>query len=408
MTWEPLVPAWDRADVDAANLWQQSGCAWLTARGVAVPVRLVREAAGLVAFLDARGAGLAGLVGAAGVGLLGERAAVLGLTPSGTTSCGGAGRLLRSADGWVAVTMARADDIAAIPAWLGTGIGEAPWDSIEVAVRSETSDQLVGQAIELGLACAAVGEVVDSRPVLMEPHGPAPPRPLAGTVVANLASLWAGPLAGDVLARLGARVITIESSTRPDGARNQPPFFEALHGRCESVALELNTDRGRGQLRQLLTSVDVVVEGSRPRALEQMGVDAHVLTRSGPKLWVTITGYGRDLPLGYRVGFGDDSAAAGGLVGWVGEAPTFLADAVADPLTGLTVAATIAQLLEASGRWLVDVALSRVAAGASGLDGVPVRSSVSPQAPTRRVDPGAPLPLGRDTGTVLREFGIEP
>ena len=42
-----------------------------------------------------------------------------------------------------------------------------------------------------------------------------------------------------------------------------------------------------------------------------------------------------------RVALGDDAAAAGGLVGWVDDGPVFLADAVADPLTGLVAANAI-------------------------------------------------------------------
>ncbi len=149
----------------------------------------------------------------------------------------------------------------------------------------------------------------------------------------NLASLWAGPLAADVLARIGARVINVESTARPDGARHTPRFFEALHGRCTSVALALHTDRGRDQLQALLAAADVVIEGSRPRALEQMGIDAADLVRTGPE-GVAVDHRSRPAPTrtANRVGFGDDAAAAGGLVGWIGDDPRFIADAVADPL----------------------------------------------------------------------------
>jgi hypothetical protein len=49
------------------------------------------------------------------VALLGERAALSGLTRNGQVSCGRATRLLRAADGWLAVTLARPDDLASIP-----------------------------------------------------------------------------------------------------------------------------------------------------------------------------------------------------------------------------------------------------------------------------------------------------
>ena len=144
-----------------------------------------------------------------------------------------------------------------------------------------------------------------------------------------------------------------------------------------------------------------MIEGSRPRALEQMGVDAAALVRAGPKVWLSITGHGRADPHANRVGFGDDAAAAGGLVGWIGDDPRFIADAVADPLSGVTAAAAVVQLLEAPGRWMADVALSRVAASAAGGEWAPVTTSTPIRRPRVRTDPGRALPLGRDTIAVL-------
>lgn len=401
-------PQWIAADVDAEELWASSGGQWLTAAGVGVPTRLVQGVAGLTDFLDVRGAGLAALLGARGLGVVAERAAVLGMRRSGDVSCGGASRLFPTLDGWVAVSLARREDVASIPAWLGVDADPVtPWGAVRSVLRGRTSAEVVDQAVMLGLPCCEVNEVMDRRPVLVQPLGDAAPRPLAGLVVANLAPLWAGPIAGDVLARLGARVIKVESVARPDGARRTGPFFEALHGRCESLALDLRSPSGHEQLRTLLAQVDVVIEGSRPRALQQMGIEAADLTRAGPRIWLSITGHGRSDPLGRRVGFGDDAAAAGGLVGWIEDSPVFTADAVADPITGLTGAATAVQLVETGGRWLVDVALSRVAASMSQ----PARSrrtapSTKPSMPQRRADPGASLPIGRDNEILVREFDL--
>ena len=408
---EALELDWVEADVDVADLWTRSGGQWLTAPGVAVPDRAVRGIAGLGRCLDERGAGLSRVLGAAGVGVIGERAAALGLPPSGVVSCGGSSRLLRSRDGWVAVTLARPDDIESIPAWLDAeprGVGDR-WPRLERAIRRRSSGALVDRARLLGLACAAVGETSDKPPVVGTRLGEAVGRPLSGLVVVNLASLWAGPLAADVLARLGARVITVESLNRSDGSRATPGFFASLHGRSESAALRLDRNEGRAQLAELLGRVDVVIEGSRPRALAQMGIDARSVVEHGPRLWVSITAHGRDTPSGQRVGYGDDASAAGGLVGWVEGAPRFLADALADPITGLVAAATVVQLVEGGGRWLVDVALARVAASMRTRDDDPVVEPTGDACPPRRrTDPGKALPLGRDTSAVLTEFGIEP
>jgi CoA-transferase family III len=414
---EQFTPAWSPAAVDAGALWAASGAQWLTALGVAVPTDVVRSVVGVVDYLDGHGAGLSSTTAARGVGLLAERAALLDLQPSGRTSCGGATRLIECADGWIAASLARPDDLASIPAWMGVEVvhgvgagGEAHWSVVERAARDRTCRDVVEQGIALGLACASLDEQSDGRPVLVAARGDAESRSLDGAVVVNLASLWAGPLAADCLARLGARVINVESTARPDGARHTPAFFASLHGRSESVALEMHTERGRDQLHRLLGAVDVVIDGSRPRALRQMGIDVDELVATGPKVFMAITGHGRERPHGSRIGLGDDAAAAGGLVGRLGGIPTFIADAVADPLAGLTAAATIVQLLQSRGRWVADVALSRVAASVSGqscdaADPAPLPRE-TPDRPRARLDPGRPLPFGRDTRAVLAEFGI--
>ena len=402
------MPDWSAKDVDAARLWAECGGQWLTDPAVRVPVELVTGVVGMTTWLDEAGAGLDDVFGNFGVGVLSERAATQRLRPSGRVSAGGASQLMRCVDGWVAVSLPRPDDFAAVPAWLGT-TGDVPlkvWSAVESALASVTVASAVERASLLGIACAAVGErVTQASTVQVEPLGAATPARVAELVVANLASLWAGPLAADVLARCGARVISIESTSRPDGARAWPAFFDDLHGRCESVALDFTDDRDRHGLAELLHRVDVVIEGSRPRALEQLGIDARAVTRTGPRVWVSITGHGRDEPHAHRIGFGDDAAAAGGLIGWVNDEPRFLADAVADPITGLTAAATVIQLAAAGGRWLVDAPLAGIAARyAEKASSVHARTDPTP--PARRRDRGTHIPMGRDTEHVLAEFGI--
>lgn len=419
MEWQPGT-GWPQVDVDAAGGWAESGAQWLTSPGVAVPVRLVAGVAGLVRRLDEHGAGLADLYGADGLGILSSRAAVLGLPRSGRVSCGGATRLLRASDAWIAVALVRPDDLRALPAWLGLEQDDPALDDVTQAwpllverVALRPAAEIVEVGALLGLACSVLSEsAIDAAdggsPVSMSRLGDAPSRPLRGARVANLASLWAGPLVADVLRRLGADVIHIESVGRPDGARATPDWFALLHVGQRSVAVDLRRDRGVAQLAALLRSADVVIEGSRPRALEQLGIDAADVARSGPQVWVSITGHGRRPPQSMRVAFGDDAAAAGGLVGRLSDGPVFIADAVADPLTGLMAAVTVVDLLERGGRWLVDAALTRVAACAARLPDDPV---VAARAEARRPHavPGdlVPLPLGRDTAEVLSEWGVD-
>jgi crotonobetainyl-CoA:carnitine CoA-transferase CaiB-like acyl-CoA transferase len=225
--------------------------------------------------------------------------------------------------------------------------------------------------------------------------------------VLDLTALWAGPLCGDLLARAGAPVVKVESLARPDGARRGPTaFFDQLNGRKRSVALDFGTERGRAQLAGLLAAADVVLESSRPRALEQLGLTARDLVAGGgPQVWVSITGYGRSGPLADRVAFGDDAAVAGGLVVDQDGLPRFCADAIADPLSGLAAADACLAALESGGRWLLDVAMAAVSAELAGPT-LPLSPELVAQPPRARA-PGLSAPaLGAHTAEVLAEWGL--
>ena len=182
-------------------------------------------------------------------------------------------------------------------------------------------------------------------------------------LVVDLSSLWAGPLCGRLLAAAGMRVVKVESTSRPDGARGgDVGFFHALNGAKEHRSLPLATAGGRDRLRRLLSTADIVIEGSRPRALRHMGIEAEEVLSARPgSVWVSITAYGRDGPWSNRVGFGDDAAAAGGLVAVAEGRPGFVADAVADPLAGMVAAGAAADAWARGGGCLLDVSLREVA-----------------------------------------------
>jgi len=364
--------------------------------------------------------------------LLGERAALLKLTRAGDRSCGGATRLMRTAGDWIAVSLARPDDLSLVPAWLQLTdpVADDVWQVVRRLVADRHAEDLVTRGRMLGLPLARIGEtnppqtsrIADVElPVLLQPVGDAPAvGSLSDVVVVDLSSLWAGPLCVSILALAGARVIKVESTSRPDGSRTGPPaFFDLMHGGKESMALDFATEPGVATLRELLLAADVVIEASRPRALEQMRIGAVDVVRTGrTKVWASITGYGRGAPNRDWVAFGDDAAVAGGLVVWDETGPCFCADAVADPATGLVAAAACLGLLAETGTWLLDVPMAGVAAHLAGptrdhgpspaadADGyvATARGRVQVAPPrSRRVVAGGPA-LGADTERVVAEL----
>jgi crotonobetainyl-CoA:carnitine CoA-transferase CaiB-like acyl-CoA transferase len=351
----PSQPGFPRAAFD----WATSGAMALTGPASGPP----RFAAGAVATAARGVARLLGalaprsrLVGLDGPALLGERAAIAGLTRAGRSSAGGSARLLETADATLVVNLPREDDWRLVPAWLES-LAEpagfphrseaARWEEIAHSLRSRASEAMVERGRMMGLAVASAprAPLADDARFFKRTHeslrgAERPPRPLR---LLDLSTLWAGPLATGLLALAGVEVLKIESPSRPDGAREGPaPFFDLMNGDKRGACLDLRAADGRRDFEALLDSADIVVESARPRALSQLGYDAGSWLEERPgRLWVSITGYGRDHEW---IAFGDDAAAAAGLA-WSpspsDEGPCFCGDALADPITGLHAAALV-------------------------------------------------------------------
>ncbi len=365
--------------------------------------------------------------------LITGRAALAGFTRQGRVSAGRASFLLRSADGWCAVTLSRPDDLAAVPAILGVlgldgaGLAAGARSALAAAALARPARDVAAAAQLLGVPAAALPASVPPASAGWPPWRAtriAPPSAgarLAGAVVADLSSMWAGPLCARLLGLAGADVIKVESPDRPDGARSgNREFFDWLHAGHRSLAADFRAAEGRAALKALLGVADVVIEASRPRALAALGLAPDMIPHRDGQVWLSITGYGRAAP--ERVAFGDDAAVAGGLVGWTGPpapGPVFCADAIADPLTGACGALAVARSLAAGGGELIDLSMRDVAAAfaaAPPVDHGPheVRHDGRVTCPRSRrgqavLPPRRPAPpaaahaaqIGADTGAVL-------
>jgi crotonobetainyl-CoA:carnitine CoA-transferase CaiB-like acyl-CoA transferase len=126
--------------------------------------------------------------------------------------------------------------------------------------------------------------------------------------------------------------------------------------------LNFNDPDQLAALANMLTEADVVIEASRPRALQGLGLDRETLTVIKPQIWLSLTAYGRDDPNGQWVGFGDDVAVSANLLQWTAEGrPEFLGDAVADPLTGTLAALAVAHAVSVGQSGLLDLSMAAVA-----------------------------------------------
>jgi crotonobetainyl-CoA:carnitine CoA-transferase CaiB-like acyl-CoA transferase len=150
--------------------------------------------------------------------------------------------------------------------------------------------------------------------------------PLEGVRVVELTKVWAGPYAGKLLAFLGAEVIKVESSGRPEEMRayggtnvNHAPFFLSINPEILSVDLDIKTDAGLDRLRELISRSDIVINNLRPGAMERQGLgyeDLHAI--KSDIISVSIKMWGNDGPTGYQTGYAPCFAALAGLASLVG------------------------------------------------------------------------------------------
>jgi len=339
------------------ELWAASGAMSLTGRPNGPPLAGPGEPAGWLAGRLAELADLSPSTPFPGVGLLGQRAAHTGFARRGPWSCGGAFRALRTRDGHVGLSLSRPSDTALVPA-LVQAPADDPWVAVTAWAARSTTREAAARILELGMpggAVAAVDRTRDAVRTTTLGHR----RRTGPPLVVDLSALWAGPLSTALLARAGARVVAVETPTRPDATRTgSPSFHRALRHGTERVVLPL----GSPELTALLAAADVVVESARARAMRQAGVVAEDLVAAGTT-WVSITAAGRDRD---DVGFGDDVAARAGHVVRDGEELLPVGDALADPLTGVAAAVAALRARTRGTAELVDVSMLHVAADALG------------------------------------------
>jgi len=155
--------------------------------------------------------------------------------------------------------------------------------------------------------------------------------PLQGIRVLDLSWVWAGPYTGLQLGHLGAEVIKIESTLRPDINRRIPPFAEGRPGldrggsfnqwnqNKRSMALDLGNPRAKDIIRALARKCDVAIENFSAGVLDKMGLGYQQLSRENPRLvMVSLSGFGQTGPISRNVAYGATVMAMGGLTALTG------------------------------------------------------------------------------------------
>ena len=208
----------------------------------------------------------------------------------------------------------------------------------------------------------------------MTDAAPGPAGPLVGVKVLELGLLVAGPLAGSLMADLGADVVHVEAPGTGDPARAVGPSKDGIAlwwkvgaRNKRSVTIDLGVPEGRDLARRLVAWADVVITNFRPTTLEKWELDFASLRAVNPTVIVLqVSAFGATGPKRDVGGFGKIGEALSGaahLTGWPEGPPAFSGFLLSDTTAALMGVVAVEAALyrrtqdpDFAGEW-VDIAL---------------------------------------------------
>lgn len=181
------------------------------------------------------------------------------------------------------------------------------------------------------------------------PETPSRRLPLDGVRVIELGQLLAGPFTGTLLAYFGADVVKVEPpggdpirGWRKLDEDGTSYWWRSLGRNKKSVTLDLKSEQGKGLVRKLMSSADVVIENFRPGTMENWGLGPDSFADDNPGLIYTrISGYGQTGPYASKPGYASVCEGIGGLRyvnGFPGERPVRPNLSLGDTIAGLHAA----------------------------------------------------------------------
>jgi alpha-methylacyl-CoA racemase len=201
-------------------------------------------------------------------------------------------------------------------------------------------------------------------------------RPLVGLKVVEFEGIGPGPLAGRMLADLGAEVVAV---ARPDKAKlgdpDRPLSERPLRRGKRVVALNLKQPEAVAEALSLIETADALIEGNRPGVMERLGLGPADCARRNPRLvYGRMTGWGQDGPLSQAAAHDLNYLALSGVLSLAardGQAPIAPPTVLGDGGGALGLAFGVVAAIFAAGRsgkgCVIDCSIVDVAASLGGI-----------------------------------------
>lgn len=150
---------------------------------------------------------------------------------------------------------------------------------------------------------------------------------LKGTRVLEVSTVVMGPLAGQILADLGAEVLKVEPpegdiarAAYPQGGAGMGALFVNNNRNKKIIALNLKKPAARPIIEALIARADVLLHNLRPDAAQRLGISFEAAARVNPRLiYCSAVGFGERGRYRGRPAYDDIIQAASGLAGLSGE-----------------------------------------------------------------------------------------
>jgi alpha-methylacyl-CoA racemase len=201
-------------------------------------------------------------------------------------------------------------------------------------------------------------------------------RPLVSLKVVEFEGIGPGPLAGRMLADLGAEVVAV---VRPDKAKLGDPERPLTDGPLRRgkrvVPLNLKLPEAVAEALTLIETADALIEGNRPGVMERLGLGPAECAKRNPRLvYGRMTGWGQDGPLAQVAAHDLNYLALSGVLSLAardGQAPSVPPTVLGDGGGALGLAFGVVAAVFAAGRsskgCVIDCSIVDVAASLGGI-----------------------------------------